>query len=429
MNAANTHLPAHIAQTLVDPTAYTDQRLHDTYRWLRANNPLGLATPEGYDPFWVVTRYADLQHVSRNNDLFHNGDRPPVIVDRASDDLTRALTGGSPHLMRTLIHLDAPEHPKVRALTQLWFMPANLKKLEERIRKLAKATVDKMLSRDGRCDFVNDVALHYPLHVVMEILGVPEADEPLMLKLTQEIFAPLDPDLAPKLGKENAVAMLAEAMQATVTAFGDYFGRIAADRRANPRDDVISVIANARIDGQPLPPEVELGYYIIIAAAGHDTTSSSTAGAIWALAERPEEFAKLKRDPALIASLIDEAIRWTTPVKTFMRSATADTEVAGRKIAKGDWLMLCYASANRDESVFEAPEEFRVDRAGPARHIAFGYGAHVCLGQHLAKMEMRLLFEELLPRIRSLALGGTPTMTQAMFVNGPKTLPIRFERT
>lgn len=430
MNSTVPKLPAGIAETLVDPAAYADARLHETYRWLRANLPLGVAEPAAYDPFWVVTRHADVHYVGSKTDLFHSGDRSPTIVDRASDALVRTMTGGSPHLMRTLIHLDAPEHPKVRALTQRWFMPANVAKLEERIRRLARATVDRMLARDGRCDFVNDVALHYPLHVVMEILGVPESDEPLMLKLTQEIFSPLDPDLAPQLGgSEAAIATLAKAMQATVQSFGEYFGKLSADRRAAPRDDVISIIANAKIDGRPLPPEVELGYYVIIAAAGHDTTSSSTAGAIWALCERPGEFAKLKQNPALIPSLIDEAIRWTTPVKTFMRSATADTEVAGQKIAKGDWLMLCYASANRDEAVFETPYEFRVDRAAQqARHLAFGYGAHVCLGQHLAKMEMRILFEELLPRIKSLALDGTPTMTQAMFVNGPKILPIRFER-
>ncbi|MDB5969683.1 MAG: cytochrome [Hydrocarboniphaga sp.] len=427
MTTTGARLPPHIARILVDPAAYADARIHETYRWLREHQPLGLAEPAGYDPFWVVTRYADLLHVSRNNDLFHNGDRAPVIVDKASDDLIRAMTGGSPHLIRTLIHLDAADHSKARTLAQMWFMPANLKKMEDRIRELARATVDRMLSRDGRCDFVNDVALHYPLRVVMKTLGMPEADELLMLKLTQEIFSPLDPDLAPKLGNDGAVAVLAQAFQSTVQVFGEYFGKLSAERRANPRDDIISLIANARIDGKPLPPEVEMGYYIVIAAAGHDTTSSSTAGAVWALCERPDQFAKLKQSPALISSMVDEAIRWTTPVKTFMRTATADTEVGGQHIAKGDWLMLCYASANRDESVFKRPYEFRVDRSGPTRHIAFGFGAHVCLGQHLARLEMRLLFEELLTRIKSISLDGTPTMTQAMFVNGPKTLPVRFE--
>jgi cytochrome P450 len=427
MSPDDHRIPDEIARNLVDPTAYTDHRICDVHRWLRAHNPLGLATPEGFDPFWAVSKYADVQHVGRNNNLFQNGVRSPTLVDRASDGLIREITGGSPHLLRSLIHLDAPEHPKVRMLTQAWFAPANLQKIEARIRSIAKATVEKMLAHGTNCDFVNDVALHYPLHVVMEILGVPEADEPLMLTLTQEIFAPLDPDLGPDIERGATTAALGKALQATVEVFGDYFGKIAAERRARPREDLISVIANARIDDLPLAPEVELGYYIIVAAAGHDTTSSSTAGAIWALCENPDQWARLKADPRLIPSMVDEAIRWTTPVKHFMRTATADTVLRDRRIAKGDWLMLCYASANRDEEVFAEPNRFRIDRIG-AKHISFGGGAHMCLGQHLARMEMRLLFEELLPRLKTVALNGQPTMSAATFVNGPKTLPIRFER-
>lgn len=423
--SASPLLPASIARALVDPTVYADHRLHETYAWLRANQPLGIAHPEGFDPFWAVTKHADVLHVSRHNALFHNSDRSSVITDKASDELIRRVTGGRANLLSSLVQLDAPEHPKLRALTQMWFAPVNVKKLEERIRKLAKSTVDQMLAKDGRCDFVNDVALHYPLHVVMEILGVPPEDEPLMLKLTQEVFAPLDPDVGSKLGLETASARLGAALQESTQAFGEYFGKLAAQRRVSPREDVISVIANAKIDGQPLTPDVELGYYVIVAAAGHDTTSSSTAGALWALCENPAAFARIKREPNLIPSLVDEAIRWTTPVKTFMRTATADTELRGQRIAKGDWLMLCYASANRDEEVFADPDTFRVDRA-PVKHIAFGSGAHVCLGQHLARMEMRLLFEELLSRVKSVELDGVPTMTQAIFVNGPKTLPIKF---
>lgn len=426
MNSSDVTIRADIAETLVNPRAYADHRIHDAYRWLRANNPLGYAEPPGFDPFWAVTTYADVQAVSAQNALFRNGDRSPLIVDKASDDLTRAVTGGSPHLTRSLVQLDGTEHMKLRQLTQSWFMPANIRRLEERIRAIARQTVEKMIAKGGRCDFVNEVALHYPLHIVMEVLGVPEADEPLMLKLTQEIFAPQDPDAAPKVEGDPA-KQLSLALQSSLKVLADYFTPLSVDRRANPRTDLISVIANAKIDGQPLGPIEELGYYAIIASAGHDTTSSSTAGAIWALCESPEEFAKLKRNPELISSMIDEAVRWTTPVKSFMRTAAEDVELSGRKIAKGDWLMLCYASANRDESVFPDPYHFRIDRPGRNKHIAFGYGAHVCLGQHLARMEMRILFEELLPRLKSISLDGTPKLTQAMFVNGPKTLPIRFE--
>jgi cytochrome P450 len=304
-------------------------------------------------------------------------------------------------------------------------MPASLAKLEPRIREIARGTVDRMAARGGACDFVADVALHYPLHVIMEILGVPEQDEPRMLKLTQELFGPQDPDTA-RIRDTLTAEQFAGMMEAVVSDFGAYFAGITEDRRRNPREDLATVIANAKINGAYMPELDITSYYMIVATAGHDTTSSSTAGAIWALAEDPEQFARIKANPVLIPGLVDEAIRWMTPVKHFMRSATADTELGGRRIAKGDWLMLCYASANRDEEVFEDPFVFRCDRK-PNRHIAFGYGAHLCLGQHLAKLEMRILFEELLPRLKSIALDGEVKMTQAYFVNGPKKLPIRFE--
>ncbi|WOH81648.1 cytochrome P450 [Bradyrhizobium sp. BEA-2-5] len=417
-------IPADIAATLVDPVAYADDRIHDSYRWLRANNPLGIARPEKFDPFWVVTKHAHIQAISRQNELFHNADRPTTLTTQALEERVRKITGG-PNLVRSLVQMDAPDHPKYRALTQGWFMPANLGKFEARVREIARATVQRMLARGGACDFVEDVALGYPLHVIMEILGVPEADEPRMLKLTQELFGPQDPDTArvrDALSAEQVSAML----QAIIADFSAYFRKITEDRRQNPRDDLATVIANAKIGGEYMPEHDQTSYYMIVATAGHDTTSSSTAGAIWALARDPAEFAKVKANPELISGLVDESIRWMTPVKHFMRSATADTELGGRKIAKGDWLMLCYASGNRDEEVFEDPDRFRSDRK-PNRHVAFGYGAHLCLGQYLAKLEMRILFEELLPRLKSLSLDGEVKMTQAYFVNGPKKLPIRFE--
>jgi cytochrome P450 len=419
-------MPKNIAETLVDPRCYADRRIHDAYTWLRNNNPLGIAAPEGYDPFWTVTKHADILEVSKQNDLFHNGDRQATLTNRESDRRVREMTGGSPHLIKSLVQMDAPEHPKYRMLAQPWFLQGNLKKLEDRIRTIARGAVDKMAAKGGRCDFVKDVALLYPLHVIMEILGVPEEDEPRMLRLTQELFAPQDPDTARAQPADLDPAEYAKALTAVVDDFEAYFTRISEDRRANPRDDFATVIATAKINGEPLPRLEQMGYYMIIATAGHDTTSSSTAGAIWELCDHPDQFAKLKADPSLISSMVEESIRWMTPVKHFMRSATRDTELRGRRIAKGDWLMLCYASGNRDEEVFDDPFTFQVDRK-PNKQVAFGYGGHVCLGQHLARMEMRILFEELLPRLKSISRDGEATMTQAFFVNGPKKLPVRYE--
>jgi len=420
----NVDIPPDIAATLVNPAAYADNRLHESYRWLRANNPLGVARTENFDPFWVVTKHAHIQAISRQNDLFHNADRATVLTARAGIERIRKVTGG-PNLVRSLVQMDAPDHPKYRALTQGWFMPANLGKFEARVRHIARSTVARMLEKDGHCDFVADVALGYPLHVIMEILGVPEQDEPRMLKLTQELFGSQDPDTA-RVREALSPEQFAGMMQSIVNDFGAYFRKITEERRSHPRDDLATVIANARIGGEYMPDHDATSYYMIVATAGHDTTSSSTAGAIWALAENPEQFAEVKANPELIPGLVDEAVRWMTPVKHFMRSATADTELGGRGIAKGDWLMLCYASGNRDEEVFEDPFSFHCDRK-PNRHVAFGYGAHLCLGQYLAKLEMRILFEELLPRLKSIALDGEVKMTQATFVNGPKKLPVRFE--
>ena len=422
--SGNADIPADIAATLVDPAAYADHRLHDSYRWLRANNPLGIARPEGFDPFWVVTKHAHIQSISRQNELFHNADRPTTLTNRAVEARVRKITGG-PNLVRSLVQMDAPDHPKYRALTQSWFMPVNLGKFEARVREIARSTVQRMLDKGGACDFVADVALGYPLHVIMEILGVPEQDEPRMLKLTQELFGPQDPDTA-RIREALTAEQFSAMMQSVVNDFGAYFRGITEDRRRNPREDLATVIANAKIGGDYMPDHDATSYYMIVATAGHDTTSSSTAGALWALAEDAAQFERVKANPELIPGLVDEAIRWMTPVKHFMRSATADTELGDRKIAKGDWLMLCYASGNRDEEVFEQPDQFRCDRK-PNRHVAFGYGAHLCLGQYLAKLEMKILFEELLPRLKSVALDGEVRMSQAYFVNGPKKLPIRFE--
>ena len=431
MTEVDHRIPKDVAGQLVEPAAYADGRIHKAYAWLRKNEPLGVAEVEGVDPFWVVTRHEDILEISRQNDLFHNGDRSPTLIGQEGDRKVREMMGGSPHLLRTLIHMDAPDHPKYRALTQGWFMPQNLKRLEDQIRVIAKAAVAKMAAKVGpdgvgRCDFVKEVALHYPLHVIMSIMGVPEADEGRMLKLTQELFGASDPELA---RDPNELEKPAEERQidfGVIIDFSNYFRALSESKRAHPTEDLASLIANSQIDGQPISDLEAMSYYIIVATAGHDTTSSSTAGAMWALAENPAELAKVKADPSLIPSLVDESIRWTTPVKTFMRTVTADTDFAGRHLKKGDWLMLCYASGNRDEAVFEAPQEFHVDRK-PNKHLAFGYGAHLCLGQHLAKMEMRILWEELLPRLSDLALDGEPALSESVFVNGPKRLPIRFK--
>lgn len=419
-------IPQDIANTIVDPRAYAAEKpVDEAFKFLRKEMPLEQAQPEGFAPFWAVTKQADILDVEKQNELFHNGDLATTLVNIDVDQKVRQMMGGSPHMVRSLVQMDNPDHIAYRRLTQAWFLPQNLKKLDGRIKDISKVFVDRMADMNGQCDFAKDVAFLYPLHVIMEILGVPEADEPRMLKLTQELFGSQDPDLN-RTGKEVSFEEGMAAMQQTIGDFINYFNAITEDRRAKPTEDLSSVIANGQINGQPLDHFAAMSYYIIAASAGHDTTSNTTAAGMWALAERPDLFKRLKSDFSLLPAFIEETIRWATPVKHFMRSATADAVVGGKKIAKGDWMMLCYPSGNRDEDVYTDPFEFNIDRPNN-KHVAFGYGSHVCIGQHLARMEMRSFWEEVLRRVDSVELAGEPKNSVSNFVCGPKSVPVRYK--
>lgn len=403
---------------LVDPANWSQENwVHEQFSWLRANAPLRKLAPEGFEPFWNVTRYKDIKEIEQHKDVFINDPRP-VLGPQMMQAIMQQMSGRK-HLVRSLVQMDDPDHMKYRRLTQGWFMGTNLRKLQDRVDTLAKHYVDRMQALGGECDFVKDVGIWYPLRVIMSILGVPEEDEPLMLKLTQELFGSSDPDVTRSFE-------MTEFMQ-VVMDFEAYFQKLTAARRANPTDDVASLIANAEIDGQPIPDHEINGYYIIIATAGHDTTSSSTAGGLLALLNNPDQLAKLQSDPeTYLPGAVDEMIRWTSPVRHFMRTATRDYEIGGQTIKEGDSAILWYPSANRDEEIFSEPFEFRVDRK-EAKHLAFGFGAHVCLGQHLARMEITALFKELLSRLSHIELAGEPKYMQSTFVGGLKSLPIRYQ--
>lgn len=420
-------IPHDIARIVISPKSYTnDDVIYPALAWLRENMPLGVAEVEGYDPIWIVTKHADIRSVEVNAKLFHNADHNPILNDRASDEFMRQINGGSLRLISSLTYMDPPEHAAYRSLTASWFMPNRVSKLEDQIRVLARQSVEKLLSFEGECDFVRDFALFYPLRVIMGLFGVPPEDEPRMLKLTQEFFGVHDPEeQRPEMVADPVAA--AKMWAATLEEFYKYFDALSAQRRANPTDDLLSLIANSQVNGAPIPRNEANGYYVAIATAGHDTTSSSTAGGLHGLLLYPENIAKLQADPSLIKGLVDEAIRWTSPVKHFMRNATEDTQLRGQTIRAMDRLMMCYPSGNRDEEVFAEAARFDITRS-PNPHIAFGFGPHMCLGQHLAKLEMRVLFEELLPHLSSIELAGEPRFVETNFVGGYKSLPIRIKR-
>lgn len=415
-------LPDEIAQAIVDPYTYADvPKLDATFRWIRREMPLAVAKPNGFHPFWVVSRHADISDISRRNDEFLNGRRQAVLISSEAEALTTKATGGkSNYMFRAITRMDGPSHMAHRRLAYAWFSPAGISALSAQIRVTAAGFVDRMLAHGGECDFVSDVALRYPLHIIMGILGVPEEDEPIMLKLTQELFGNQDPEI----NKKEAGLNSAERLVATAAEFSRYFSRITADRRANPREDLATVIANGRVDGEYLHPLAELGYYIITATAGHDTTSHTISESAIALATHPDLWPRLRQDPGSLKGFIEESTRIASPVKHFMRTAAADSTVAGQNIAADDWLMLCYHSGNRDEAVFDDPLRFDIDRK--TRQVAFGYGGHMCLGQHLARLEMQIFWEEFLKRVESMELRSAPRRVIANFVTGPKSVPVRF---
>lgn len=433
MSAAPAAFPGYTDNTLdnriVNPALVQDETIHEVFAQLRRDDPLYWTQPDHFRPFWSVTKHADILEVEKNHPIFVNRLRT-YLSPVQGEAWVKSVTGDT-HLFRTLVDLDDPIHMKLRGLTQSWFMPPNLKKLEARIAQIAKDHVDRMAALGSECDFVKEVALWYPLRVIMMLLGVPPEDEPFMLKMTQEIFGPGDPDVTAQAdhkadtGAFSASGPSVDLMQ-TATQLFQYFGAITADRRKNPKDDVASIIANGMIDGQPIGDREAMSYYIIVATAGHDTTSSTVAGGLLQLMKNPAEMAKLRADMSLVPNFVEESIRWVTPVKHFMRTAVQDYTLRGKKVREGDGLCLFYWSGNRDEEVFEDPFRFKVDR-NVTRHVAFGYGVHLCLGMHLARMEIKALYNELLPRLKSIELNGTPRNTLANFVSGLKTLPVRYQ--
>ncbi|MCV7154144.1 cytochrome P450 [Mycolicibacterium pyrenivorans] len=400
------------AKVFADPTAYADEAsLHAALRHLRANAPVSWVDAPGYRPFWAITKHADIMAIERANDLFTNSPRP--VLTTAEGDIQQAAMGVS-----TLIHMDDPQHRKVRAIGADWFRPKAMRALKVRVDELAKSFVDQMADRGDECDFVQEVAVNFPLYVIMSLLGIPESDFHRMLTYTQELFGSDDTEL-------RRGATIEERGLALFDMF-TYFNEITAARRAQPTEDLASAIANARIDGEPLSDIDTVSYYLIVATAGHDTTSATISGGLQALIEHPDQLRRLQADPGLMGLATEEMIRWVTPVKEFMRTAQQDTVVRGVPIAAGESVLLSYPSGNRDEEVFTEPFIFDVGRE-PNKHIAFGYGVHFCLGAALARMEINSFYSELLPRLKSVELTGAPENVATIFVGGLKHLPIRYE--
>lgn len=401
---------------IFSPQAYLDEmEVARRCKALRAQGPVLWIEQEPYRPFWAVLTRDAIMEVERDGKTWLAAPRQ-TLIPRDIEDAIIAQWGVRTGPVRTLLDMDGADHRDHRNLTQSWFNSRFLDSLRERMALLAKDYVDKLAGLCGACDFVEEVAVPYPLIMITSILGLPDSDAPLVLKLTQELFGAQDPERQRSGQYGQDVAM----------AFFGYLHGVVTERRKEPRDDLMSVLANATLHGQPLADIDTLSYGMLLAAAGHDTTSSSVGVGMMQLALNPEQFARLKADPALIPTAVQEMFRWATPVRHFLRTAAVDAVLAGQPIKAGESVCLMYLSGNRDEAAFADPDIFRVDRT-PNRHVAFGYGSHHCLGRILAEMELEALFREIVARVKSVELAGPVEWVKTNHTGGLKHLPVRYE--
>ncbi len=420
-------VPAELVAPVFNPATFRNREvIDDIFAKLRREHPLSIAEVPGYDPHWIVTKYEDIREITRQDEIFHSADRSKTLASQVAEQMMRDYTGGLPHIFRTLVHMDEPEHSDYRAVTAPLFMPQSVGQFDPLVRETAKKYVDQMVAAGPEIDFAKDIAFLYPLEIICTLIGIPEEDHRKMLQLTQWMFTYADPDLMRPGADLSDPGEIIKTWDVVYNTWKDYFTPMIADRRAHPRDDVASVIANGKVNGCPMEERAMISYLVIASSAGHDTTAATTATAMWVLAKRPELLKQLQEKPELIKGFVEESIRWASPVQQFVRSAAEDYELRGRNIKKGDLLYISYVSGNRDEDQFEEPFTFNPER-WPNRHIGFGYGLHICLGQHLARLEMKSLWEELIPRLESVEMNGEGRHAESEFVCGPKSVPIRFK--
>ena len=400
----------------VDGAAFADdERWHAAVETMRRETPLLRVEVEGWPHFWAVTRHADVLEIERRHDIFKNTLMAPL---QSLDALAAIESSGAQFEM--LVQMDDPKHKKYRGVTTDWFKPSALRQtMGDKIEQLTRTYIDKMIELDGECDFAADIAKLYPLRVIMAILGVPEQDEPLMLELSSRILAPEDPEF--RLSEDHASDNADQLLQ--VFAF---FHAIAVARREHPTADLATVIANSTIDGEPIGDMETLSYFLILITAGHDSSSNTLSAGLEALIRDPAQLTMLQEQPELLPNAIEEMVRWASPVKQFTRTATQDYEMHGTTIRAGEMVLMSFASANRDETVFDDPFRFDIQRKNAGRHLGFGFGKHVCLGAPLARMELISFFTELLARVESVELSGEVQRTRGTLVNGIKHMPIRY---
>jgi len=389
---------------------------HEQWRQLRSQ-PLRYFEPTDYEPFWAVTRHADIMEISGRPDDFCNGEGIVLLTD---EQAYRRDNPTIPMMMKTIIEMDPPDHRIFRKVASGYFTPRGIERLDEIVTTSAKAVIDS-LGSEGEADFVEKITQQHPLRVLSTILGIEPEQEQQLLELTTQLFGGDDPELQ-REGETRDEANMALFMD-----FFTMFNAIIQDRRANPRDDLATMLATATLEnGEPLGDIETLGYYLIVFNAGHDTTRHSLTGAFQAFLENPDQFQRLRDDPSLQKTAVEEIVRVSAPVNYMKRTATRDLVFDGHDIKKGDMFALFYASANRDESVFDDPDRFDIGRS-PNRHLGFGWAEHYCLGAHLARASISALLDQLAARMEWMEPAGAADFVASSFVVGPKRLPVRYK--
>ena len=420
-------IPTEMIAPLYNPQTFGDRsKARKLFKKIQQEYPVGIAEVPGYDPHWIITKFEDVREITRRDDIFLNAQRSKTLASKIAEQMMREYSGGKPHIFQTLVHMDEPMHKDYRDVLADDFMPQEIAKLSGLVEDTAKKWVDKLEQLGPECDFAKEVAFQYPLQVVCNLIGLPEEDHQKMLRLTQWMFTYADPDLKRPGADPSVPEEIIRTWDITYNEWKEYFLELVENRRACPREDIASKIANSKINGCPMEERAMVSYLIIAASAGHDTTAATTAHSMWQLASDPALLKQLQDDPALIKGFVEESIRWASPVQQFTRSAAEDYEFHGETIKKGDMVYLSFLAANFDDDAFDDPETFNPARR-PNRHAGFGYGTHICLGQHLARLEMTKFWEEAIPRLESVELTDAPKMAESEFVAGPKSVPIRFK--
>ena len=385
---------------------------HAEWAWIRRHDPVFWYDRPNIEPFWAITKHADIIEIGKQPEIFLNAPRLAVF--------TRDLPPPEEGAARHLLNMDPPDHARYRRVTSGWFTPRAIRAMDGKVERVTHEVLDDAAEKNTG-DFVGDVSARITIAVIAEMLGVPRRDWELLFRWTNEIIAPQDPEF------QHGATPQETLERARVELF-TYFYDLATERRARPTDDIVSVIANGEVNGAPLPPIELLSYYFLLVVAGNETTRNAMTGGMLAFLDNPAAWAQLRRDPGLLDSAVEEIVRWTTPVIQFARTATRDYLLRGKTIRAGQSVCLFYASGNRDEEIFDDPFAFRVDR-DPNPHIAFGMGEHVCLGAHLARLELRHAFSQLRERLQTCELAGPVERVRSSFVGGIKRAPMRWQIT